>query len=79
MTTVPIIKPDPEPLCHTCEGTGKAERGWSGNLSRDGETCPDCDGTGIDQTPCGTGGDWCAWCGADWKRPHDFDCMVREN
>jgi hypothetical protein len=27
-----------------------------------------------DDTPFGRGGDWCAWCGADWKAPHERGC-----
>jgi Fe-S-cluster containining protein len=27
-----------------------------------------------DHTPFGMGGDWCPFCGADWKRPHDEGC-----
>lgn len=30
-------------------------------------TCIYCKGSGVDQTPYGTGGDHCPWCGADWK------------
>lgn len=68
--------------CYTCDGSGKAERGWSGNPSLDGVTCPDCRGTGTDQTPCGTGGDHCTGCGSDWKHgdgqgnPHYEGCAV---
>ena len=60
--------------CYTCEGTGESRQGWSGNPSPDGKTCPDCSGTGKDQTPYGTGSDHCAHCGADWKRAHDEFC-----
>ena len=63
--------------CYACDGTGKASRGWSGNPSVDGLTCPDCKGTGQDQTPLGTGGDYCAYCGADWKQPHDEGCVAQ--
>lgn len=27
-----------------------------------------------DGTPFGRGGDWCPWCGADWKQPHHEEC-----
>jgi hypothetical protein len=27
-----------------------------------------------DHTPYGMGGDWCPFCGADWKREHDGGC-----
>lgn len=59
--------------CYACDGTGKATQGWSGRPGN-GITCPDCKGTGIDQTPYGTGGDYCPYCMADWKQPHDEDC-----
>jgi hypothetical protein len=27
-----------------------------------------------DPSPFGHGGDWCPWCGADWKQPHREEC-----
>lgn len=62
--------------CYTCEATGAATRGWSGNPAPDGVTCPDCRGTGIDQTRYGTGSDHCPHCAADWRRPHDPSCLA---
>lgn len=63
-----------ENRCYACDGTGLSSQGWSGNPSSDGVTCPDCNGTGIDRTPYGTGSDHCAWCGADWRGSHDQGC-----
>lgn len=31
-----------------------------------------------DGTPYGMGGDWCAWCGADWKDEHAVGCSRPE-
>ena len=53
--------------CYNCSPEGSG-RDYSGG------TCVYCNGTGIDRTPYGTGGDHCPWCAADWKRPHDSDC-----
>jgi hypothetical protein len=27
-----------------------------------------------DPTPYGMGGDWCPFCGSDWKQPHAEEC-----
>lgn len=70
------LKPTNQRSCCTCNSTGKASRGWSGQPSMDGATCPDCRGTGEDATPFGTGGDHCAHCGADWKATHNSDCVA---
>lgn len=61
--------------CITCNETGKATAGWGGNPSLDGETCPDCKGTSIDQTPLGVGQDHCPHCGSDWKDDHLPGCV----
>lgn len=37
------------------------------------------DGRDGDGTPYGRGGDWCPWCGADWKAQHDVDCTRPSN
>jgi hypothetical protein len=31
-----------------------------------------------DDTPFGRGGDYCPWCGADWKAPHERECARPE-
>jgi DnaJ-class molecular chaperone len=75
-TPPPFGEPEPKVrVCYTCDATGLAARGWSGNLSADGVTCPDCGGDGVDKTQYGTGSDHCAHCGADWKRSHSEGCV----
>lgn len=71
---VPGEPGEPDRRCYACDATGKASRGWSGNPSPDGATCPDCRGTGVDATPHGTGSDHCSWCASDWRQPHYEDC-----
>lgn len=72
----PLMPKPVERPCYTCDSTGKAARGWSGNYATDGQTCPDCNGTGTDQTRYGTGSDNCAHCGSDWKQAHDEGCVA---
>lgn len=78
LTRTPPPFGEPEPtvrVCYTCDQTGKADRGWAGNPSRDRTTCPDCGGTGVDQTTYGTGSDHCPHCAADHRRAHDPGCV----
>jgi hypothetical protein len=37
------------------------------------------DGEPTDDTPFGRGGDWCPWCGADWKAECEPDCVKGVN
>ena len=40
-----------------------------------GTSCPTCYGQG---SPYGCGGDYCGWCGTDWKQPCDAECPAYE-
>ena len=40
-----------------------------------GTSCPTCYGQG---SPYGCGGDYCGWCGTDWKQPCDAECPADE-
>lgn len=39
----------------------------------------DADAPAADDTPWGRGGDWCPWCGSDWKAEHEIGCQRPDN